>query len=470
MSSPHDSRQSPATGAPHCAGCGREADPAWHYCPHCGRSAAAGSADTAGIVPISTAASGSVRRRRRHRRKPYYRRKRIVVPAFVTVCAVLVIGAMLYRTDSILSTVRQISTPPPVITDNTYEMDDTPGRLEEPVTVDTGPARAALEEAHREHDLPLPVAGEENGGFGRLSAGVQDIAGGAAVASGLQDPASEGFTMLVMGVDARPGKPIDIGVRPDVLMLVRFEPETRSCQMLSIPRDTRVELPGYGESKINHALMVGGIPYQLLVTEDFVGAPIDHYALVDFVAFSQIVDTLGGVTVTVPEDLTKQGTVRFEAGTHRFDGNDALAYARFRTASGGGDLDRVERQWSLLASVARAASGRDLVGDVNGLLPVIEDHVRTDLTLTEMAEIARTYGTGCLAIDGESVDMLRGARVELEDPILNQVLSYNVVAQPVVQAQVDELVGSDTERSPIERSAGYVVAALIEPWLALRHR
>jgi LCP family protein required for cell wall assembly len=475
VQSPHDVRPPSANGQPACPACGEVSDTAWRYCPYCGQEApeprAAGAfartapndADDDEIVPVIVAPGAAPnRRRRRHRHKPFYRRKRVLLPTVAMLGLVVLFTGMLYRTDSMLSTVRQISTPPPVVTDNTFEQDDTPGVRDAPITVDTGPAREALEVAYTQRDLPQPAAAGGTGGIGRLSAGVQDIAGGAAVASGLQDANRDGFTMLVMGVDARPGTAIDIGVRPDVLMLVRFEPATRSCQMLSIPRDTRVELPGYGESKINHALMVGGIPYQLLVTEDFIGAPIDHYVLVDFVAFSQMVDTLGGVTVTVPEPLTKNGAVRFEAGTHRFDGDDALAYARFRTASGGGDLDRVERQWSLLASVARAANGRDLVGDVNALLPTVEDHIRTDLTLTEMAGIARTYGTGCLSIGGESVEMMRGARVQLKDPILNQTLYYNVVAPPVVQAQVDDLVGAGTERGPIARAAGWAVNALAD--------
>lgn len=481
-----DRRHTPTTAGRACPGCGETFEEAWRYCPFCGRDAhEAGTdagttvaglaratpsirqADPTEIVPVPGLINSTTRRRRR-RRRPLYRRKRVLLPIFAMLGVVAIAAAMLYRTDSMMSTLRQISTPPPVVTDNTFVEDSSAHALAEPVTIDTGPARAALEREYAAGDLPQPVA-EGTGGFGQLSAGLQDIAGGAAVASGFQDGDSEGFTMLVMGVDARPGTAIDIGVRPDVIMLVRFEPDTRSCQMLSIPRDTRVELPGYGKSKINHALMVGGIPYQILVTEDFTGASIDHYLLVDFIAFSQMVDTLGGVAVNVPENLAKDGVVRFESGTHQFDGDDALAYARFRTASGEGDLDRVERQWSLLASVARAANGRDLVGDINDLLPIVEEHIRTNLTVTEMAEIARTYGTGCLSIDGESVDMLRGARVQLEDPILDQALHYNVVAPPVVRKQVDELVGTGVDVGPLELAAGYVGWSLTDPDRAWRH-
>ncbi len=480
----------PATDGQICPGCGKPVDRAWHFCPFCShevsepedgtvalaphrglrRTQRPTKTDNAGeIIPVPGSENWQISRRRRRRRKrcPLYRRKRVLLPTVALLCALIISGAMLFRAGSMLSTVREISSPPPVVTDNTFDTEDTAGDPAQPITVDTGPAQEVLEQAYKDRDLPQPHA-DDSGGIVRMSSGLQDIAGGAAVVSGIQEADSEGFTMLVMGVDARPGAAIDIGVRPDVLLLVRFDPETRSCRMLSIPRDTRVELPGYGQSKINHALMVGGIPYQILVTEDFTGASIDHYALVDFVAFSQVVDMVGGVTVTVPEDLVKNGELQFTKGTHRFDGDEALAYARFRVAHGGGDLDRIDRQWSLMSSVAQAANGRDLVGDVNSLLPTVEDHVRTDLTVTEMAEIARTYGAGCLSIDGDEVDMLRGSRVQLEDPILNQVLYYNIVAPTVARAHVETLVGVDATMGPIARVAGFVGWSLTIPDRAWR--
>ena len=67
--------------------------------------------------------------------------------------------------------------------------------------------------------------------------------------------------------------------------------------MLSIPRDTRTELPGYGQSKVNHALAVGGIPYEITVVENLLGMDLDHYGLIDFAGVTQLVDAVGGITV-----------------------------------------------------------------------------------------------------------------------------------------------------------------------------
>lgn len=355
---------------------------------------------------------------------------------------------MVYQATSLMSSLQSVSTPPPVITDSTFIEGDDPDMPGGPISVETGPAQEALADTDEERDI---LANASSDGFTArlqgITSGIGDVAGGAAVAAGLRDGSEEGFTVLVMGVDARPGSPIDIGVRPDVLMLIRFDAESNSCRMLSIPRDTRVELPGYGESKINHALMVGGIPYQLMVTEDFIGQPIDHYVLVDFEAFTGVVNVVGGVSVTIPEELQKNGETRYTAGTHEFDGDEALAYSRFRTASDDGDIGRVERQWSILASLAEAAQGRDLITDVNTLVPMVEDHMRTELTLTEMATVARDYGDACLSAEGDAIAMVRGTRVQFNDPILDQMVYYNVVAETTVEERVDELMSGTGNES-----------------------
>ena len=130
----------------------------------------------------------------------------------------------------------------------------------------------------------------------------------------------DSMNILVMGVDAQPGEPIDIGVRPDSLMVVHLNPKTRSCHLLAIPRDTRTELPGFGLTKINHALAVGGIPYEQLVVSQLLGISIDHYVLVDFTGFKQLVDALSGITLTVTEGFTDDNGVTFTPGSQDMNG------------------------------------------------------------------------------------------------------------------------------------------------------
>src|SRR6478752_6849697 len=123
----------------------------------------------------------------------------------------------------------------------------------------------------------------------------------------MQDVALPAMTILLMGVDARPGEAIDAGVRPDALAVLRLDPATGSCKMLAIPRDSRVELPGYGLTKINHALAVGGIPYQELVVQNFLGISIDKYALIDFGGITELVNAVGGVPIQITESFAIAG-------------------------------------------------------------------------------------------------------------------------------------------------------------------
>ena len=397
---------------------------------------------TAQSPPIHIAGPESHRTRRRQKnrsQKPFYRRPLVVVPTVVLLIVLLTGGFVAHRADSLMSSLQTVSTAPAQVTDATFIEGGDPDMPDGPVTIDTAPAQSALIAAPNARFLPAPPDGGFAANVQHLASGIGDVTGGAARVAGVTSGGNGGFTVLLMGVDARPGSPIDIGVRPDVLMLIRFDPASQSCRMLSIPRDTRTNLPGYGQTKINHALMVGGIPYQLMVTEDFIGQPIDHYVLVDFQAFKQVVDAVGGISVTIPEDLEKNGQLQYTHGTYHFNGDEALAYSRFR-ALPDGDLGRVKRQWTVMSGLADAASGRDLIGDVNTLVPTVKDHIRTDMTMTEMAGIARDYGNNCLSMDANSINMLAGSRVQFEDPMLHQVLYYNVVDEQLVHDDVDVLI------------------------------
>lgn len=248
----------------------------------------------------------------------------------------------------------------------------------------------------------------------------------------------DAITILVMGVDARPGEAIDIGVRPDSLMILRLNPKTGSCRTLAIPRDTRTELPGYGQSKINHALAVGGIPYEQQVVENLTGLKIDHYLLIDFNGFQDLVDAVGGIQIDVPEAFTVSDDMWFEAGPQTMDGQHALAYARWRGGSDG-DFGRINRQQQVLRSLIRKGAGLDVIRSLNELLPAVQDNIRTDLGATDMARLGLDYRETCT---DQSVEMLRleGYDAWFDDPLLNLRLIYVVVDEAEVSSKVRMLV------------------------------
>jgi LCP family protein required for cell wall assembly len=383
-----------------------------------------------------------VRRARRHRRRRWYRRKLVVVP---TLLAMLVAGlglGVLLRAGSTIAELQSVSTPPPAVA-----IQDDAGASK--VSVDTAAAQAAVQAdqaARGEQQSSSGLFGD----FKAKAGEVGDVAGGAAAAAGLTNPATGTMNVLVMGVDARPGAPIDIAVRADAIVVLHLNPETKSCRILSVPRDTRTELPGYGQTKINHALAVGGIPYERLVVEKLLGITMDHYALIDFAGFQELVDAVGGVKISIPENIDQQqlatqgansgGPVVFKAGTQTVNGAQALSYARYR---GGpeGDISRVKRQWAVMRGLAAAGNGRDVVKDVNQLLPAVEGHIRTDLNATQLATLAKTFGGSCTE-QTMGTGVLDGSRVQLDDPMLKQPVYYNVVDEPVIRQRVAELLGS----------------------------
>lgn len=386
-----------------------------------------------GGATISTRRSPS--RRRRRRRRAWYRRPIFLAPISLAVVLIAVAGYATYRAQSTVSALHEVSTPPPSVIDNT--LDDDP--VYAGVEIDTAPAMEAIASA------TAPDSGSGGGLFGSVrdaASDVSDLANGAAIASGVRDVSSDEMTILLMGVDARPGAPIDIGVRPDSIMILHINPTSHSCQMLSVPRDTLVTLPGYGETKVNHALMVGGIPYQEMVLEQYLGITIDRYALVDFSGFEELVNTVGGVKITVPQEITnKDGSVLFAAGPQEMTGEQALQYARYR---GGADVDvgRVRRQQQIIRALAQTASSRDLVRDVNSLLPAVESHIRTNLSTPELLSFADQYSTLC---DPSSIalDTLQGtfSQSATSDPMFHERLFYNVVDEAVLREKVATLIG-----------------------------
>jgi len=267
---------------------------------------------------------------------------------------------------------------------------------------------------------------------------VRSIVPAEALATGVIASDPNSMTILLMGVDARPGEAIDIGVRPDSLMVLHLNADTGSCRVLSIPRDTRTELPGYGLTKINHALAVGGIDYEVQVVEKMLGLEIDHYLLIDFNGFEDLVDAMGGISVDVPEAFVSDDGREFPAGVQSMTGVQALSYARWRGGSDG-DFGRMQRQQLILRALVQKASGLNVVRSINELLPAVEENLRTDLSPSEMASIATDYRTGCTE-SNISMIRLEGNTATYDDPLLQLPLSYVEVEAGEIRQKVATLI------------------------------
>lgn len=203
------------------------------------------------------------------------------------------------------------------------------------------------------------------------------------------------LTVLVVGSDSRtdvPAGELPDG-RSDVMMLVRFTGDRQAAQVISIPRDSWVPVPGAGSAKLNAAYAWGGPTLLVQSVEQLTGVRIDNYAAIDFHGFVDMTDALGGVDVQVAE-TTRNGPHTYEAGPNHLDGEEALFYVRQRYGLPGGDFDRVRRQQQYLRSVFSALSQQDVLSDMgalDGFLLALSGAVSVDDGLTSGALLDLAY-------------------------------------------------------------------------------
>ena len=187
-------------------------------------------------------------------------------------------------------------------------------------------------------------------------------------------PAGEALTFLYVGVDsAQAGgsfqntmKQQDWPVgsfRSDAIMLVHLDADRTKAQLVSIPRDSWVPIPGHGKSKINAAFSWGGPELLARTVEDVTGAYIDHVVVIDFAGFKKASEVVDGVPVTLIRPESLDGKL-YEAGEQHLQGEAALEYVRQRHSLPRGDFDRVQRQQNFLRGFL------DRLGDIGPGDPV----------------------------------------------------------------------------------------------------
>lgn len=200
------------------------------------------------------------------------------------------------------------------------------------------------------------------------------------------------LSFLLLGVDERKN---DSG-RSDTIVVITVNPNKKSMIMFNIPRDTRTEIIGRGnEDKINHAYAFGGVSMAMDTVEHFLDIPIDYYVKVNMEAFKEIVNALGGVTVTNPFAFSSGGYT-FDEGPIRLNGDQALAYSRMRYEDPKGDLGRNVRQQQIIKAIIKEGASFQSITKFGNILNSLEDNVKTNLTFDEMKQIQKNY-RGALA-------------------------------------------------------------------------
>ncbi len=217
--------------------------------------------------------------------------------------------------------------------------------------------------------------------------------------SGLGYHISRPVNVLVMGIDRVPGalpgsKEMFTG-RSDSMLLIRVDPTKGAVSLLSIPRDTQVDIPGIGVTKINDANVEGGPKLAAqTVSANFSGIKIDRYVRFSTDAFREFIDRLGGIDLYVPErmqyeDKTQKLKIDLQVGEQHLDGGQAEQFARFR-ADGFGDIGRVQRQQALLKAVRQKLLNPLMIPRMPSLIGDMQQYVDTNLSREEMLALVGT--------------------------------------------------------------------------------
>lgn len=196
--------------------------------------------------------------------------------------------------------------------------------------------------------------------------------------------------VLIMGVDRRDG---DVG-RSDTLMLAAVDEERGRATLLSIPRDTRIEVGKYGYDKINHAYAFGGHEMTLAAVGKIVGVPITHYILIDTSAFERIVDVVGGVDIDVekrmyyedPWDDNGGLVIDLYPGEQHMNGAQAIQYVRYR--DGEGDIGRIARQQHFMRALLAQFLSPQVLPRISAVIDEVKNAVETDLTTRQLLTLA----------------------------------------------------------------------------------
>ena len=211
--------------------------------------------------------------------------------------------------------------------------------------------------------------------------------------SGFQYYVGRPVNILVMGIDKVPGVPDSseeiFSGRSDTMLLLRIDPSDNTVNLLSIPRDTQVEIPGIGVTKINQANASGGPALaRQVVTNSMGGIEVDRYVRVSTNAFRELVDLLGGVDIYVPQpmsyvDNTQKLKIDLAQGWQTLNGDQTEQFARFRQDNLG-DIGRVQRQQALIKALRSKLASPLMLPRVPSLITLMQKYIDTNLSVEEM--------------------------------------------------------------------------------------
>ena len=205
-------------------------------------------------------------------------------------------------------------------------------------------------------------------------------------------PLPKNMNVLVMGLDIAYDKTRHVAIselgHTDTMVLVNINTSSFKVNMLSIPRDTLVEIPGYGWQKINAAYFLGGPALAKETVEKFLGVPVQHYVTLNPKGLIKVIDLMGGVRVYVDKDMYYVDNwgglkINLKKGWQSLNGEQATGFIRFRQDPLG-DVNRVQRQQDFMQTVIKQLATPAMLAKAPWILAIATENIKTDLSLKDI--------------------------------------------------------------------------------------
>lgn len=200
----------------------------------------------------------------------------------------------------------------------------------------------------------------------------------------------EPFSVLLLGIDTGDDGRVEQG-RSDTTIVATVNPRDKQTTLVSLARDTYVDIPGQGkQDKLNHAYAFGGASLAMDTVENYLNIPINHYVSINMAGLKELVNAVGGIEVN--NNLTfSQGGYDFTIGKISLDGEQALSYSRMRYEDPNGDYGRQERQRKVIEGIVQKVLSLNSVSNYQEILTAVSDNMKTDLSFDDMKKIALDY-------------------------------------------------------------------------------
>lgn len=254
------------------------------------------------------------------------------------------------------------------------------------------------------------------------------------------------ISMVLFGLDSNQGRAMrQEGKRSDTIIIATLNPSKHKTTVISLPRDTRMDIVGHGtKEKINHAYAYGGPKMAIDSIEKFFNLPIDYYATVDMDDFVYIVDNIGGIKVTSPHTF-KFGEDAFVAGhTYQMNGKQALSFAQSRKEEGAmGDFGRQQRQQAILNAITHKLLSIESVPKFNSILKTISSSVTTNVAFQDVNKFREHYATALGSIEKLSL----GGKNEIKEDGLWYYIPNENSKDDIKSRMQDNLGVSDASNS-----------------------